>query len=93
MDQDKRYSDGRPAPQRQAAVCVSGATEKSPGADFVQPATPPSRRTPLNARQFLNSAQICSRFEQLSGRGGEDALDAEGTNKRKSPGAETQQTI
>ena len=93
MDQEKQYPNSRPTQQRQAAVCISGATEKSPGADTGRPATPPSRRTPLNARQFLNSAQICSRFEQLSGRGGEDALDAEGTNKRNTTGTEPKQSF
>jgi|GEM_PF-1666553 len=95
MDQEKNISDSRPAQPRKAADCVSGQARKpqhAPPAGFINvPAGHPGRKS-LTSSKILNSAEICSRFEQLSGRGGFDALDTDGINKRKISGSETRRT-
>ena len=42
----------------------------------------PSRKS-QGTRQLLNCSEICSRFEQLSGRNGQDLMDGLGVNRRR----------
>jgi hypothetical protein len=88
--------DSRSLPAQRSADCVSGGAGKpqsAPAAGFIKARAKHPGRQSLSSCQILNSTEICSRFEQLSGRGEPDALDAEGINQRQASGTETPKTI
>jgi hypothetical protein len=88
--------DSRSLPTQRPADCVSEPVPtlaNTPSTGFSKARAKHPGRKSLSSCQILNSTEICSRFEQLSGRGGTDILDAEGINTRKTSGSDSQQTI
>jgi len=86
----------RSLPPQRPAVCVSEPANNSkhtPTDSFNKARARNPGRKSLSSTQILNTTEICSRFEQLSGRGGSDTLEGEGINKRKPTGTESPATI
>ena len=96
---DKKVPESRnsgPLPEQHPGGCVPNPPRKCRNtlpADFIKSRTIHPRRNTLMTRQLLHSAEICSRFEQLSGRGDTSNLDVDRTTKPKTPGREPQQPI